>query len=288
MALLGHDRYCDELLTQTDGLRATVHGADPAAVVPTCPGWSVADLVRHIGGNLLTVGTAVRTGLPVEDPRREVAGLPGPGADDPAALDSWLGGAAEDFSRTLRATGPGGMAEVWGLRQSTGAWARRATHDVVVHRADAAAAVGARYAVAPEVAVDAIDELLELVPAIGLSGRLAGPLGRSAADAPDAGSAEGTGRDPGPDSAARPGTGAMIHLHATDTEEDLGAGWLIDLRDGGFAWSHGHGDAAVHLRGPLADVLRVFYRRLPPDTPRVEVRGDAALLDFWLERISLD
>jgi hypothetical protein len=34
-------------------------------------------------------------------------------------------------------------------------------------------------------------------------------------------------------------------------------------------------------------VLLVFYRRLPADSERVEVLGEAALLDFWLERVSL-
>jgi hypothetical protein len=33
--------------------------------------------------------------------------------------------------------------------------------------------------------------------------------------------------------------------------------------------------------------MRVFHRRLPADSERVEVVGDAALLDFWLERVSL-
>jgi len=34
-------------------------------------------------------------------------------------------------------------------------------------------------------------------------------------------------------------------------------------------------------------VLRVFYRRLPSNSQRVEVLGEAALLDLWLERVSL-
>jgi len=33
--------------------------------------------------------------------------------------------------------------------------------------------------------------------------------------------------------------------------------------------------------------MRVFYRRLPAGSERVEVLGEAALLDFWLERVSL-
>jgi len=45
--------------------------------------------------------------------------------------------------------------------------------------------------------------------------------------------------------------------------------------------------ATVTLRGPIADVLRVFHRRLPADSGRVEVLGEADLLPFWLERVPL-
>ena len=79
----------------------------------------------------------------------------------------------------------------------------------------------------------------------------------------------------------------MPSLHAADTEAGLAAEWLIELGTDGFTWRRGHEKATVALRGPLSDVLRVFYRRLPADSERVEVVGDAALRDFWLERVSL-
>ena len=41
------------------------------------------------------------------------------------------------------------------------------------------------------------------------------------------------------------------------------------------------------VRGPLTDVLLVAYRRLPPDADGVELLGDRAVLDAWLERVSL-
>jgi hypothetical protein len=83
------------------------------------------------------------------------------------------------------------------------------------------------------------------------------------------------------------GPGKSIHLHATDTEPEVAAEGLIELGSDGFTWRRGHEKATVALRGPLADVLQVFYRRLPADSERVEVLGGAALLDFWLERVSL-
>jgi MDMPI C-terminal domain len=132
----------------------------------------------------------------------------------------------------------------------------------VIHRADAVGTVRAGYVVAPDLAADAVDELLELI-----------------SDPQVAGSS--------PRMAELRGPGGSIHLHATDTEPGLEAEWLIELVAGGFTWRRGHAKATVALRGPLADVMRVFWRRLPAGSERVEVLGDAALLDFWLERVAL-
>ena len=41
------------------------------------------------------------------------------------------------------------------------------------------------------------------------------------------------------------------------------------------------------VRAPLADLLRVVTRRLPPDSQGVEVLGDREVLDAWLERLRL-
>ena len=262
MTLLGHDRYCDEVITQTDLLRDLLKGSDLSVTVPTCPDWTLAELVRHIGGNLRSVETAVRTGTAVHEPDKQVPDVAGPAGDDPAALDAWLAEGAARFAGTLREAGPAAEARVWAFQQSTAFWARRAAHDLVIHRADAAVTVSADYTVAPEVAADAIDELLELIRDQQVA-------------------------DSSPRLAELRGPGKSIHLHATDTEAELTAEWLIEFRTDGFTWRHGHEKATVALRGPLADVLRVFYRRLPADSERVEVLGEAALLDFWLERVSL-
>jgi uncharacterized protein (TIGR03083 family) len=261
MTLLGHDRYCDEIITQTDQLRDVLKGADLSVIVPTCPDWTLAQLVRHVGGNLRAAETAVRTGTAVVEPAK-VPEVAGPAGDDPAALDDWLAEGAARFAGTLRQAGPGAMAQIWTVQRLTAFWARRAANDLVVHRADAAGTVGADYTVAPEVAADVIDELLELF------------------SDPEIAAAS-------PRVAELRGAGKSIHLHATDTEPGLAAEWLIELGTDGFTWRRGHEKATVALRGPLTDVMLVFYRRLPADSERVEVLGDAALLDFLLERVSL-
>lgn len=92
MPSLAHDRYCDEIARQVAQLRAVViSGTDLGATVPTCPDWSLEDLVRHMGGALRWVDTLVRTRAEEEIPEERVplhdcAGKRG----DAGALDAWL------------------------------------------------------------------------------------------------------------------------------------------------------------------------------------------------------
>jgi hypothetical protein len=160
--------------------------------------------------------------------------------------------------------GPDDEAQVWVVRWPTAAWARRAAHDIVVHRADAAGPVGAAYTVDADLAVDAVDEFLDLLSGLAAAG-------------PGADGAEGG--DPGP--------GGTVHLHATDAGPGLSAEWLVALDLPTFRWRHAHEKATVAVRAPLADLLRVVTRRLPPDAEGVEVLGDRAVLDAWLGRLRL-
>jgi uncharacterized protein (TIGR03083 family) len=252
---LSHDRFCDEVVAQTGLLRDVVAGADLSVTVPTTPDWNLAQLLRHVGGNLRALELAVRSGEAVTEPERQVPDHAGPDGDDPAALDAWLAEAADRAAATLREGGPDLQAQIWVIRWPTGAWVRRAAHDALVHRADAAGAVGAGFPVAPDLAADAIDEFLDLLS------NLAGDQGA--------------------------GPTGTVHLHATDAGPDLDAEWLVELGPSGFSWRHGHEKASVAVRAPLADLLRVVTRRLPLDADGVEVLGDRAVLDTWLERLRL-
>jgi uncharacterized protein (TIGR03083 family) len=263
MTSLEYGRFCDEVVNQTGLLVATVEGADLSATVPTAPDWTLSDLLRHVGGNLRSLETAVRTGEAVTEPARQIPGHGGPPGDDPADLFAWLSEAADRLAATLGAAGPEVEAQMWTIRWPTAAWARRAAHDVLVHRADAAGTVGAAYTAAPDLAADALDEFLELVSSPQVAG--AGP--------------DAVAGDPGP--------GGTIHLHATDTGPEVPSEWLVELASPTFTWRHAHDKADVAVRGPLADVLRVACRRLPPDADGIELLGDRAVLDTWLERVIL-
>jgi uncharacterized protein (TIGR03083 family) len=260
MTLLGHDRYCDQIVEETDRLRALLVGADLSVRVPSCPDWTLGQLARHVGGAHRWAETIVRTGSAEAVPDDQVPDSEGPGDSQPAALSDWLAEGARKTAGTLREAGPGSAAWSWAWEHTAGFWARRMTHETVVHRADAALAAGAGYEVEPEIAADTVDEWLQVV-----------------AFSADSGDEEAAGLR---------GPGRSIHLHATDAPAGLDAEWLIEFGESGFSWRRGHGKATVVLRGPLTDVLRVFYRRLPADSDQVEVLGDAKLLDFWLERAS--
>ncbi|GGW75157.1 hypothetical protein GCM10010503_60920 [Streptomyces lucensis JCM 4490] len=263
MTLLAHDRYCDEIDHQVQQLRAVVtSGADLAATVPTCPEWSLEDLVRHMGGALRWVDTLVRARAQENIPKERVPFGAGPEErGDAAALDKWLAQSGELVVGALREAGPGTAVWTWAGNRDCGFWARRMAHEITVHRADAVLAAGLPYEVAPDIAADALDEWLELVEWVQRN------------DAhPAAGELRGSGRS--------------IHLHATDAGPDLNAEWIVELGQEGVSWRRGHEKATVALRGPLTPVLLAFYRRLPLDAPGLEVLGERELLEFWLERTS--
>jgi uncharacterized protein (TIGR03083 family) len=259
---LPYDRFCDEVVAQAGQMAALLAGADLSVIVPTCPDWTLAQLVRHVGGNLRSLETAVRTQRAVTEPERQIPDHNGPAGDDPEPLAAWLTEAAAAGAATLRQAGPDAQAQVWQVRWPAAAWARRAANDLVIHRADAAGTVGAGFAVAPDLAADALDEFLDLMRA------------------PEVAAA-----NPGLADLRRPGQ--SMHLHATDPGPGRASEWLIELDGEVYTWRHAHADATVTVRGPVAEVLRVLYRRLPAGSPLVEVGGDRALLDLWLERVSL-
>ncbi|MET8612121.1 MULTISPECIES: maleylpyruvate isomerase family mycothiol-dependent enzyme [Streptomyces] len=263
MTYLAHERYCAEIAHQVSQLRElATSGADLAARVPTCPDWSLEQLVRHMGGALRWAGTMVRAQAQEMIPTDQVPLGGGPEAQgDPAALDAWLAETGELVVGALREAGPETKVWTWTGVHTSGFWARRMAHEITVHRADAALTVEAPYEVAPDIAADALDEWLELVEWVRRTGA------REWA-------------------AELRGPARSIHLHATDADPALHAEWLVEVGDEGVSWRRGHEKATVALRGPLTSVLLAFYRRLPLDTPGLEVVGEREVLDLWLEHAS--
>ena len=85
----------------------------------------------------------------------------------------------------------------------------------------------------------------------------------------------------------------IVGTRATTPPPDVALRDLSDASDGDpAALSASLQEAAGQLaggseglRGPVTDLLLTMYRRIPVDAGRIEVRGDAELVDFWLERV---
>ncbi|MFI1963713.1 maleylpyruvate isomerase family mycothiol-dependent enzyme [Streptomyces pathocidini] len=267
MTVLSYERRTAEVVAQTGLLISHLTGAHPAAPVPSCPGWSLERLLRHLGETHRWAEEAVRTRAvePVSDER--LNNPPRHHDGDLAALGDWLAEGATRLAETLRAAGPD--AQVWtpGPGGTAAFWARRMAHETAVHRADAALAVGAEYVLAEEVALDAVDEWMGFgtVPEV---------------------------YEARPGAPALLGPGRTLRFHATDTAPETAADWLVDLAGGEPTWHHSPGgptrhqspgETAVTVQAPLTDLLFLLYRR-PTRAGNVVIMGDMRLLGLWLRR----
>lgn len=159
-------------LTRTrhlDGLRsamvAFVRYADragPAAPVPTCPDWTVRDLVAHQGMVHRWAAALVRGERDVDPEAFEAAGRA-----DPDPLD-WLAKGATELAEVLTAA-PADLHAVVFLNDAPAPrefWARRQCHETTVHAVDALAAGLGRWPrpeetwIERDLALDGVDELL--------------------------------------------------------------------------------------------------------------------------------
>jgi uncharacterized protein (TIGR03083 family) len=146
-------RYLACLAADYDLLRTAVVAAGPGAPVPSCPGWTAADLATHVGEVYLHKVAAMRDGK-WPDPWPP-ADLPG---DPLAALD--LG--YRELTAEFAGRSPDESALTWyGPERTVGFWMRRMAQETVVHRMDAQLAAGEPLTPAPDdLAIDGVDEVL--------------------------------------------------------------------------------------------------------------------------------
>jgi uncharacterized protein (TIGR03083 family) len=125
---------------------------DLDAPVPTCPAWTLADLVQHLGETHLWAAHAVEHGNPDGDERFE-------GRVD--ELAGWYGDAARRLVAVLAATDPQAPAWTFGQEKLAGFWRRRQVHETLMHLYDALAVDGREgdWAIEPELAWDGVDEV---------------------------------------------------------------------------------------------------------------------------------
>jgi uncharacterized protein (TIGR03083 family) len=243
------DRLLAEVVSSTATLAEVAGGADPTARVPTCPDWTLRQLITHVGRAHRWATAMVTTQAAEPIPFREVPDgrLP----DDPAERPGWLRRGASGLGEAVRGAGTGQVWTHLGIGPAS-YWARRMAHETAVHRADAQLTVGTRPVIDPAIAADGIDEWLGIA-----SGGLAEP--------------------------GRPEllpAGKVLHLHVTD--DGVGGEWLIRGGPDGISVRTGHGKGDAAARGPASELMLMLLRRLAVDATTVEIIGDRALVDGWL------
>jgi len=220
--------------------------------VPSCPDWSIGDLIGHVGRvhRWATVHLA-------EAPDKPTTKRPGPPEGE--AVLPWYRESLELLLAELDRHGHDEPAHSFAGPVTVGFWARRQAHELAVHRWDAQDALspGTGHPIPAPLAADGIDEWLELFVPRFLAMREA-PLPAEL-------------------------VGATLHLHGTDEDQTEPAEWLLRLTGDGceVERTHAKGDAA--LRGPASELLLTVWHRVP--LARLDVVGDQARAGAVLELV---
>jgi uncharacterized protein (TIGR03083 family) len=155
--MLAPERYLEVIAEQSDLFSTAAADGDPDRRVPSCPDWSMRELVVHLGSVFAGVEEVVRTR----------ASAPGDAYDEePLNEDEtieWFDVKAAALLTTLSDADPATRVWTWWRDRTVSFWLRRMAHEVTVHRWDAENASGiAPNPIAEDVATDGIDELLSV------------------------------------------------------------------------------------------------------------------------------
>jgi len=194
----------------------------PGAPVETCPGWTVATVVKHVG---LVHQWAAGLLRDYPDERPPFPKAPEGLTDDdlPAFADE----RREALLAALAQSDPDRLVWAFGQPRPASFWWRRQAIETAVHAVDATTAAGHPWAVPPEVGALGIEEAMEW------------NLARVFANTPPAW-----------------GDGRTIHFHRTDGDGE----WLLTLGNPPTV-SHGHAKGDLAVRGPAAQLLLWAWNR---------------------------
>jgi uncharacterized protein (TIGR03083 family) len=248
----GHDPvdHPAAVAAETARFVAAVKNSDLTTPVPTCPGWTLADLVKHTGSVQRWFSALLRARVQ-EPPRTREVDLRLP--DQESGYAEWLDESATVAAEAFATTDPNLPMWAWGADQHARFWARRMLFETVLHRADAELALGLEPAIDRTVAADGIEEFLVNLP-------------HATSFAPKVADLRGPDR--------------TIGFHTTDTDD----AWLVRLRPDGFGLDMNRpatDTADATVRGTAADLLLLVYGRLPHTAGAFTHEGDEPLLAHW-------
>ncbi|ACU72114.1 protein of unknown function DUF1503 [Catenulispora acidiphila DSM 44928] len=149
---------------QAATLRATIASAPALDVkVPTCPEWTLLDLVRHMA-EVQSFWAAVADAGPADTPPGSPSDFVDAAPDEREALLAWSAAATQRLRDSLRAAGPDAACWTWwdtsDSPQTAGVVARHQLLEMSVHTYDAQNAVGAPLPLPTDVALDSIPHFL--------------------------------------------------------------------------------------------------------------------------------
>jgi uncharacterized protein (TIGR03083 family) len=252
MTTLSTDAYLEHLAHDARLLAdAMAHGGTQS--VPSCPGWDVARLVGHVGRvhrmALTVVGTSSLT-----RPEPNPADAP---PDDGAELGAWLVDGSKALIDILRSTPSDSPAwNFTGAPQIAQFWPRRQAHETAVHRVDGQLAVGSPAPIDQQLAIDGVEEFLEIQ-----RGRI--PLAHPGAD-----------------------LGGTLHLHATDGINGEGE-WMISVNQGVLTIDHGHAKGDAAIRGTASDLMLGLWGRYAlRDDSRFERFGNDVIVSTLVDLVN--
>jgi uncharacterized protein (TIGR03083 family) len=247
-------RVLDLIKADVARVAALIAEADPGRPVPSCPKWTLGQLVEHVGG-VHRWAAAMVSRLPQQriELSADEVGFP---KDSWSAAPEWFAAGGAALVEALGAADLDAPCYAWGGDQHVRFWLRRMLHETTIHRADVELAVlGEVSALDPAVAVDNIDEFLGNVPYT----KRFRPAVRELH-----------------------GDGETIHLHATDLDGvELPGEWLITLEPHGFRWSHAHVKGAAAVRGSASDLALWINQRNVGAADGLELLGEEPLLAYW-------
>jgi uncharacterized protein (TIGR03083 family) len=224
-----------------------VERADLSTPVPTCPDWTLSDLIRHTGSVQRWFAVLLRGRIQQPPTSRDVElKLP----EEVAGYPQWL---ADSLAEATGAIDAGALDEpmwAWGIDQHARFWVRRMLFETLVHRADAELALGLSPQIEPTLALDGVDEFLVNLPNAFLFA---------------------------PRTAELRAENRTIRFSCPEGRR------LVRLRPDGFgleADTDGPADAAVHA-ATAADLLLLLYGRYDRAADAFELSGDQDLLEHW-------
>ena len=247
---MSDDTLINSVREQTRLLASWTRGADPALPVPSCPDWTLADLVEHVGSTQQWVA-ALTEGRVVE-PQAAFAVAWEKAPAQPTAWTDWLHRSADRAAAAFAEASSG--AEIFdpsGGGDGLTFWQRRLFGEISVHRIDAALTVGEPYELSAPLAGVAVDDWLDTISSAGWSANV-----------------------PGFADAMR-GDGQTVAWVADDIERSWilrrGEAPLTLTRDGGAPVA----TADATVRAAAVDLLHVVSRRRPlTEDTACEVTGD--------------